>query len=177
MVVPDLYRGSGPGRGAGTEEAREAFSALSSRGALTDLGAVTNYIDGPSTQWSEPGRTGLLGVAEGGAIATAAAAQDPSLLALCLLETPLGDPLLEKLGTVDAPLLGIYAKDDDLIHDADVAAARSHHSRSEWVLYQSVARGFLDDSGGSFNLEASSDALGRMVEFYSLNLIQGAISS
>lgn len=167
-LVPDLYRGSGPGRRASAEEVAAAVGQLTDRRVLADLDGAADFLRRPGTEWADPHRLGVLGIGTGGRWAVLAAAGDPSLRAVVLAYAPLAGAL-DAVGELTVPLLGLYGKDDEEAI-ADVPEAHRRHPGSEWAMYDGVGSGFLDDAGDAYDPAAAKDAEGRLVAFFAARL-------
>ncbi len=170
VLVLDPYRGEGPGRRATAEERAAAFARLDDRRVLADLDAGLAYLRRPGTDWADPARLGMLGIGAGGRWVLRSAGEE-RVRAVAIASTPLAG--LED-ASVRAPLLGLYGRDDEAVGADEVAAAHARIPQSEWVLYDGVGGGFLDDGSDGYDPEAAEDALERLVEFYTARLAVSA---
>ncbi len=170
VLVLDPYRGGGPGRRATPEEREAAFARLEDRRVLADLDAGLAYLRRPGTEWADPARLGVLGIGAGGRWVLLGAGED-RVRAIALAYTPLAG--LDD-AVVRVPLLGLYGRDDESVSASDVEAAHARLPQSEWVLYDGVGGGFLDDGSAGYDPEAAEDALERLVEFFAARLAVSA---
>ncbi len=166
VLVVDPYRGEGPGRRATADERAAAFAKLADRRVAGDVDAALDYLRRPGTGWAAPGRLGLLGIGAGGRWALLAA-RDERVRAVALAHAPLAG--LEGVA-VGAPVLGLYGRNDETVGPEEVSAAHGRMPHSEWVLYDGVGGGFLDDGSDHYDPAAADDALERLVGFFTSRL-------
>ena len=163
VLAPDLYRGAGPGRGAPAG----AVAGIGIRRAVADLGNAVAFARG--TEWSHPGRVGVLGMGAGGPAAVLTAGERPEVRAVTLCYSPLvddGGVLPEAIASLEAPLLGLYGREDEVVDVGQVAAARERQPAAQWVIYQDAGHDFLEDGSDSYDGAAAADAIERMVRFF-----------
>jgi carboxymethylenebutenolidase len=151
-VAPDLLTGVGPG-GGGTEafasrdDVTKAVSGLARPDVLARLGAVRAHaLADPAAD----GRSAAIGFCWGGATTFAWAAAEPALdAAVVYYGTAPAEP--DALGTVRAPVLGIYGSDDARVN-ATLEATRGHITRlGKWYephVFENAGHGFLRAQGG-----------------------------
>jgi dienelactone hydrolase len=68
------------------------------------------------------------------------------------------------------PILGIYAAEDDLIDPITVDEAQHRNASGNWLLYEGVGHGFLDDGAPTYDQGSAEDAIQRLVEFFRATL-------
>lgn len=95
---------------------------------------------------------------------------------VAVLYTPLnGDehrsyPVAGQLERLAGPVLGIYAALDDTIPPESVDAAQGKNPHGQWLLYEGVGYGFVNENHPNYNELASNDALARLAAFFSAAL-------
>ena len=169
VVCPDLYLGEGI-RHDDLDSAEAAMAALSDRRGTRDLLQAFEAIDTPGLEWADSQRTVLVGLGAGGRFAVLAAGEVGDAGALVLVSARLraGDDRLEltdALAGLAAPVLGIYAADDDRIDLDEVRALRGRTPGVELAIYGGVGHGFLDEGRDDYDRQSAEDALERMVAF------------
>lgn len=181
-LAPDLYRGAAPSRSEGERAALEAALAIPEGRALADFRDLVEFITNPAGHWSSAEHGfGVVGVGAGGRLAAVASrAADAAALALCYPLLDLGPAAnategsdqpsrpgaAEALRGLTQPLLGLFGRDDELVPIDRVIEVRNSVPHAEFVVYDGVAHGFLDDSGESYDAVAFADALNRLTEFF-----------
>ncbi len=182
-VAPDLYGGTAvPDDG---EAATQAFGALPRSDVSRVLGDVGRYLEAGAHPFdTDESGFGVIGIQEGAALSVATALDFGSPLVLMapnLRELPPGvdsdlnpvpEPpgVLDRIGAVTAPLLGMIGREDELSPFADVMEARDVAPHAQWVVYDRLGHDFLDDNEPGFDQPAFADAVDRTVEFFAKNL-------
>ncbi len=172
-LAVDLYRGKGPARRATADDARAAYSALSDARALADLGDAYRFLRAPGTEWADPDRLGVFGLGIGGRLAVLSAAANPFLRAVAVAHAPLSSDegrdvqATDVVAELEAPLLGLYGKADELVDVTETSAARRLQPAAEWVIYQDAGHDFLDSASAGFDEGVAEDAVGRLIRFFS----------
>lgn len=180
VVAYDFYRGEGPSRDAAPDEVAAAYVALSDARVLADLDDVYRFLRGPGTEWADPNRLGLFGIDAGGRLAVLSALQEPSIGAVVVAYAPLMDDpgrthqAASALSELTTPLLGLHGKADEVVPVDQAMSARELNPEAEWVLYQDGHHDFLDDGAPSYDEGITSDAVDRVVAFFSRHL--GAVA-
>lgn len=140
--------------------ARRGFASVALSGGETtgDVSDLMRWIEAPGSPWADASRVG--------AIVTASASVDARSLAgarsIVLLDS---SPML---GARGRPTLGLYGADG-----ADAAEARrlaGDLPGSEWVFYADAGAGFWDPSAAGYREDAASDAVDRIIGFFSATL-------
>ena len=160
-IVVDVYRGAPPSRAAEPSEVREALVRATAAGASRAVADVIGYVRNSAGFWSnaEDGLA-VLGVGDGGSLAIdAALAADSALVLVASMLSP------DRAAALTEPFLGIVGRDDEVVSDDDIAAARAAAPHGEWVIYDGVGQDFLDDHRDGFDLNAYEDAVERIAAF------------
>ncbi len=63
-------------------------------------------------------------------------------------------------------MLGLYARDDADVPVDDAVAMRAGLPNAEFVIYDGVGAGFMDDDSPGFDFEVANDAVDRLVAFF-----------
>lgn len=153
-----------------------AYAGLSDDRVLVALDDIYGYLGAPGTEWSDGDRIGLLGLGTGGRYAALSAVAHPEVIAAAIAYAPLGGDdshphaALAALESLDIPVLGIHGRADETVDVAVVSQAREYQPRSEWVIYEDVGHGFLDDLSDSYDSAAARDAMARLITFFEREL-------
>jgi carboxymethylenebutenolidase len=176
VLAPDLYRGAGPTRGVGQEEASALMATISDDRAWGDLEAFIEYLVNPAGFWSSAERGfGLLGMGLGGRWATLAGERSSFASALGLVGPALVsgsqelDPV-DRRPVLDIPVLGLSGRDDPSAPPAAVAAFREDVPSAEWVIYDGAGADYWDDYLRSYDGEIAADTLERLIDFFAQHL-------
>ncbi len=131
--------------------------------AVADAGAFAMAND-----WAIDHHVGVVGIGSGGLPGVVFAADQPDVRAVVLVSTSLVDdpPPASSLPRLAVPVLGLYGAtepaesrpDHDLIRDA------------EFVVYEGVGAGFMDDGAEGYDVAAATDAYRRVMAFFGRNL-------
>ena len=171
VLVIDPYRGAGPATDADDDALARAYGRISDQRALTDIGEAREYLVSPDVTWADPGPSLLLGLDTGGRFALLAAAERRDVSGVVAVGAPLGGDgegrtqVLDTLGRIGVPILGLYGADDPLIPVEDVDAAQAAAPWGRFIVYEGVAHGFLDPDGPDYHPGAEADAIARMAAF------------
>jgi carboxymethylenebutenolidase len=158
-----------------------AYNSLSDAQALRVLDETHEYLSSDDITWAHTDRIGILGLDVGGRFALITAAHRPWVGASAVAYTPLtGDedrafPVADMLGHLATPLLGLYGADDDLIDPETVDEAQARNTGGQWLLYESVGHGFLDEVGPNFDAASFEDAMVRLSRFFTEHLPRAEI--
>jgi carboxymethylenebutenolidase len=158
-----------------------AYNSLSDAQALRVLDETHEYLSSDDITWAHTDRIGILGLDVGGRFALITAAHRPWVGASAVAYTPLtGDedrafPVADMLGHLATPLLGLYGADDDLIDPETVDEAQARNTGGQWLLYESVGHGFLDEVGPNFDAASFEDAIVRLSRFFTEHLPRAEI--
>lgn len=174
-IAPDLLSGRGPG-GGGTErfasrdDVVKAVRDVPAPEVVTLLDAVSRY--GRSLP-AATGKTGVIGFCWGGAQSFHYATVRPELGAAVVYYG--SSPQPEALGTVRAPVIGLYGEDDARVNSTvGPAQARMKELGQTFVThtFQGAGHGFLraQDQRDGANLAASRQAWPATIEFLKKHL-------
>lgn len=176
VIAPDLSRGTHPGIHASIEAQIASYNRLSDRRAMADVDAAIRFAVNDDAGWADPGPHGLVGIDLGGRLAIVYGAHHPEVGALTVAYAPLaGDedrdyPVAEVLGSLAMPVLGLYGDADVLVPAEGVDAAQQMNPHGQWLLYEGVGHGFLDDDAATYHGGAAADGLARIVALMSTHL-------
>jgi carboxymethylenebutenolidase len=171
-LAPDLYAGES------TEEPDEAGSmmmALQIPEVQKQLAGAADALLGKGSTEGE--KCGVVGFCMGGRLAIFGAASEPAKFSACVNFYgihPNADPPLDNLA---APVLGIFAENDEYASPAAVRALdyklnnlNKHH---EFVTYPGTQHAFFnDDRPEVFDRDAAADAWRRTIAFLKAHLTQ-----
>ena len=176
VLVPDLYRGSGPARSADREEARAALEEVPDDRALGDLAGIIDFMANPAGTWSSAELGfGILALGTGSRWAAMAAARSDLVSAFALIAPDLR-PLVAEAGEVepwiapDTPVLGLSGREDDDASEAMVAVVRQAVPQAEWVIYDGTGADYWDDYLATYDAEVVADTADRLVVFFERHL-------
>ncbi|MDX1448025.1 MAG: dienelactone hydrolase family protein [Acidimicrobiia bacterium] len=160
------------------EAALTAYHALADAEALRTIDETYDYLRSEDIDWAQTDRFGLLGLDVGGRFSLIAAAHRRWVGAAAVVSTPLtGDEerqyqVADLLRHIPVPVLGLYGMEDELVHPDSVDEAQNRNATGQWLLYENVGHGFLDEVGPEYDEAATEDAIARMVDFFTLHLPQ-----
>ncbi len=143
---------------------------------LAQLDETRRFLADDDLHWALTEPVGVLGIESGGRLALLAAALRRWVGPAAVLYAPLdGDdhrryPVAGQLERLGGPVLGIYAADDDAIPAASVDAAQGSNPHGQWLLYEGVGRGFVNENHPNYNEGAAQDALARLAAFFTAGL-------
>ena len=146
------------------DKARDLFGKLDAAKTRADFVASTRYL------LSLPegnGRVGAVGFCWGGGIVNYLATQVPELAAAVPFYG--AQPPAEEVARIKAPLLIMYAGDDDRINagwPAYEAALKANNIAFQAFKYPGVQHGFNNDTTPRFDAAAAKLAWGRTVAFF-----------
>lgn len=158
-----------------------AYNSITDGQALRVLDEAHEYLSSDDIDWAHTDRIGMLGLDVGGRFALITSAHRSWVGSLAIAYTPLtGDeqrdfPVADMLNHLATPLLGLYGTDDDLIDAASVDEAQSRNPSGQWLLYQGVGHGFLDEVGPGFDAASFEDAIVRLSDFFTRTLPRAEI--
>lgn len=166
-LVPDPYRGRGPGRGVSFEEAAAAYAALSDARLLADVAEVRAYLASPATDWADASPSALVGFDVGGRLAMLAATRRSDVATVVALGAPLGGDdervaVGDALPSVGASVLALYGGEDRHVSRADIDAAQEAAPHARFIVYEGTGHAFYDPSSPDYHPGAEADALARI---------------
>lgn len=166
VVAVDLYANDARG------DALENYHSLDDNEGIRILDEVQEYLSSDDIDWAHHDRIGLLGVEVGGRFALIQAAHRPWVGSAAVVYAPLtGDEdrryqVADMLAHLAPPVLGIYGAEDELIDPASVDEAQNRNASGNWLLYEGVGHGFLDDAAPTYDQGSAEDAIVRLVDFF-----------
>ena len=150
------------------DKARELFPKLDQTKIREDFVAAVEYLKGRP---DSTGKVGAVGFCYGGGIANMLATRVPDLAAAVPFYG--GQPRVEDVPKIKAPLLIHYAENDERINagwPAYEAALKANNVRYTAHFYPGTQHGFNNDTTPRFDAEAAKLAWQRTVEFFQANL-------
>lgn len=173
-VAPDFLTGRGVPAGPDGEPVRDsaiaAIRALDAADVQRRIDAVARYATAlPAAN----GRYGITGFCWGGSVAFQHAVHSPTVGASVVFYGP--SPAPERLGSVRAPVLGLYGENDARVNatvpPAD-SAMRALGKSFQHVTYPGAGHGFVrqQDGQNGANLAATQAAWPRTVAFFRQHL-------
>jgi carboxymethylenebutenolidase len=169
VLVIDPYRGRGPASGADDAAVARAHDAVPDQRVVMDVGEAREYLASDDTTWADAGPSLLVGVDTGGRFALLAAAARSDIAGVVAIGAPLGGDggrrlgVLDALGRIAAPILGLYGAADPLVPLEDVDAAQAAAPAARFIAYDGVGHAFLDPRSDDYHPGAEADALARVV--------------
>lgn len=143
---------------------------------LTQLDEIHRFLGDEDLRWALTDTVGMLGVGPGGRLALMAAALRGWVGPVAVLYAPLQDdghrryPAARQIERLSGPVLGIYGADDQMIPTASVDAAQHDNPSGQWLLYQGVGHGFVNENHPNYDEAAAQDALARLAGFFTAAL-------
>ncbi len=173
-VAPDFLTGRGVPNGPDGQPVRDsataAVRALNPADVQRRIDAIARYATAlPAAN----GRYGITGFCWGGSVAVQHAAHSPTVGASVVFYGT--SPASERLGSVRAPVLGLYGENDARVN-ATIAPAdsamRALGKRFEHAIYPGAGHGFVrqQDGQNGANLAATQAAWPRAVAFFRQHL-------
>lgn len=173
VLAVELYPES-PGRDP--EAGLLAYNQLTDKAGLRVLDEAHEFLSNDDIEWAHADRIGMLGLDVGGRFALMTAAHRSWVGASAVAYTPLtGDeerdfPVAEMLNHLATPVLGLYGNEDELIDPESVDEAQARNTGGQWLLYEGVGHGFLDEVGENFDAASFEDAIVRLSDFFMARL-------
>jgi carboxymethylenebutenolidase len=150
------------------DKARELFPKLDQTKIREDFVAAVEYL---KSRPDSTGKIGAVGFCYGGGIANMLATRVPDLAAAVPFYG--GQPRVEDVPKIKAPLLIHYAENDERINagwPAYEAALKASNVRYTAHFYPGTQHGFNNDTTPRFDAQAAKLAWQRTVEFFQANL-------
>jgi carboxymethylenebutenolidase len=151
---------------------REALSGLGAPDyAEWAVSALRTTLDWVAAQPGVDGRLGATGFCFGGTYAFLLASADDRVRAVAPFYGTAPSP--ERIASIQAPVLALYAEDDPALIDAlpDVRTAMAAAGvEFEDVIYPGTAHAFFNDTGSRYDAAAATDAWRRVQEFLAARL-------
>ena len=170
VVAVDLYAIDRSG------DPLEDYQSLDDAEAVRVLDETQEWLASDDIDWAHHDRIGVLGLEVGGRLAIIQAAHRPWVASAAVVYAPLtGDEarryqIADMLDHIGRPLLGLYAADDELIAAESVDEAQSRNASGNWLLYEGVGHGFLNESDDNYDQASAEDAIVRLVDFFKATL-------
>jgi carboxymethylenebutenolidase len=164
-LAPDLYHGQTT---KSPDEAGKLMMALRSDEAARDLAAAIDHlVEQPETSTK---KVGTIGFCMGGALSLFAASRNPEVGACVVFYG--GHPnITPDLGSLNAPVLGIYAGRDAFVSPAVVAALDQQLTalgkRHEFHTYPDAQHAFFNEARPEvYDAAAADDAWAKTLAFF-----------
>ena len=166
-LAPDLLsRQGGTGQFPDPAQQAAAYGRTTPQQRLADLYSSLAFIKAqPSVIWDRIGAVGFC--AGGGNVWNFALGLDELAAAVPFYGTPV--PPIDRIPTISAPVLAIYAEQDRnlTMQMAPVMTAMLQQQRTfGFVVYQGVGHAFHNDTGPNYNAEAGCDAWSRTIAWF-----------
>jgi carboxymethylenebutenolidase len=157
LAIDLLSREGGTDTFANSDQARDALREIPQEQFIADLNSGVAYLQGlPSVR---PERVGVMGFCFGGGLTWLLAVRNPEIQAAVPFYG--SAPPLEEVPNLNAPVLGIYAGNDNRINEGVPeleAALMEHQKEYEFITYPGVDHAFFNDTGERYNPQAASQA-------------------
>jgi carboxymethylenebutenolidase len=150
------------------DKARELFPKLDQTKIREDFVAAVDYL---KTRPDSTGKVGAVGFCYGGGIVNMLATRVPELAAAVPFYG--GQPRIEDVPNIKAPLLIHYAETDERINagwPAYEAALKANNVRYSAHFYPGTQHGFNNDTTPRYDVNAAKLAWQRTVDFFNKNL-------
>ena len=169
LSVDLLSRKGGTAAFADSGQARDALREIAPDDFMADLNASVDYLQTlfPVRQ----DRIGVTGFCFGGGLTWLMAVRNPKITAAAPFYG--SAPPLEEVPNLTAPVLGIYAAEDDRINAglADLEAALQQHGKDYRVItYPGAGHAFFNDTGQRYHQEAATQAWQEVLAFFDQHL-------
>ena len=169
LSVDLLSRKGGTGAFADSGQARDALRELSGPQFLEDLNASVGYLQSLSHVSAD--RIGVTGFCFGGGLTWLLAVSNPNIKAAVPFYG--SAPPLTQVPNMNAPVLAIYAEDDDRINSTKPeleAALKQNQKEYRFISYPETRHAFFNDTGGRYNPEAARQAWIEALSWFNRNL-------
>ncbi len=157
LSVDLLSRRGGTEGFADSNQARDALRGIDQEDLVDDLNASVDYLQTLSHVRTD--RIGVTGFCFGGGLTWLLSARNPEIAAAVPYYG--SAPPLDEVPNLNAPVLGIYAADDERINSGvpDLEAALQEHGKTHRVIsYPGTRHAFFNDTGQRYHQEASAAA-------------------
>ena len=157
LSVDLLSRRGGTEGFADSNQARDALRGIDQEDLVDDLNASVDYLQTLSHVRTD--RIGVTGFCFGGGLTWLLSARNPEIAAAVPYYG--SAPPLDEVPNLNAPVLGIYAADDERINSGvpDLEAALQEHGKTHRVIsYPGARHAFFNDTGQRYHQEASAAA-------------------
>ena len=157
LSVDLLSRKGGTGTFADSDQARDALREITQDEFMADLNASVDYLQTLSHVRAD--RIGVTGFCFGGGLTWLMSVRNPEIAAAVPFYG--SAPPLDEVPNLNAPVLGIYAGDDDRINSGvpELEAALQQNGKNYRVMtYPGTRHAFFNDTGQRYNQEAATSA-------------------
>lgn len=169
LAVDLLSRRGGTGAFPDSDAARDALREISQEQFLEDLSASVEYLQ--SLPHVRAKRVGAVGFCFGGSMVWLLSVRNPAIQAAAPFYG--SAPPLDEVPNLNAPVLGIYASDDDRINAGvpDLEAALMEHDKQyEFITYPGTQHAFFNDTGQRYAPEAAEQAWAQTLSWFDRHL-------
>ena len=157
LSVDLLSRKGGTGAFADSDQARDALRGIARDDFVADLNASVDYLQTLSHVRAD--RVGVTGFCFGGGLTWLLSVRNAEIAAAVPFYG--SAPLLDEVPNLSAPVLGIYAGDDERINTGipDLEAALQQNGKTYRVIsYPGTRHAFFNDTGQRYHQEAATVA-------------------
>jgi len=170
-LAPDLYHGEST---KSPDEAGKLMMALDIDQTEKDLRGAVNYLLGHKAVTSR--KVGTVGYCMGGVLSLYAATKN-SQVGACVIFYGIHPKVQPDLANLQAPVLGLYAENDDSVPPSAVreleSKLQSLGKSAEMHIYPDTDHAFFNDTRPEvYNSAAAADAWRRTVDFFRQHLRQ-----
>ena len=169
LSVDLLSRSGGTAAFADSDQARGELRRITQDELLADLNASVDYLQTHSHV--TPDRIGVTGFCFGGGMTWLVSVRNPEIAAAAPFYG--SAPPLDEVPNLRAPVLAIYAGDDDRINSGlpDLEAAMQRHGKDYRVIsFPGAKYAFFNDTGQRYDQEAATAAWREVLEFFDEHL-------
>ena len=169
LSVDLLSRKGGTQGFADSDQARSALREITQDDFLADLNASVDYLQ--TLSHVGPDRIGVTGFCFGSGMTWLLSVRNPEITAAAPFYG--SAPPLDEVANLSAPVLGIYADDDDRINSGvpELEAALQQHGKDYRVVtYPGAGHAFFNDTGQRYHEEAAAAAWQEVLGFFDEHL-------
>lgn len=169
LSVDLLSRKGGTPAFADSDQARSALREITQDQLLADLNASVDYIQ--TLSHVRPDRIGVTGFCFGGGMTWLLSVRNSKIAAAAPFYG--SAPPLDEVANLSAPVLGIYAGNDDRINSGlpDLETALQEHGKDYRVItYPGAGHAFFNDTGQRYHPEAATAAWQEVLGFFDEHL-------
>tara|TARA_A100001037_G_C15099089_1_gene613007 strand:+ start:72 stop:812 length:741 start_codon:yes stop_codon:yes gene_type:complete len=165
-LAPDLFHGSVTTE---PDEAMKLTQAMDQARAREEIDACVAYIQNSE---DSSGKVGVVGYCLGGGLSIQSACENSNISACNIYYG--GNPDLNSVQNLKAPVLGIYAENDERITSTVPELEKALNDNgivNEIIIYPNVDHAFFNDTNiPVYNKEAAESAWSKTLSFFSANL-------
>lgn len=170
FAVDLLSRRGGTGTFADTDQMRDALREIPQEQFTEDLNASVDYLQGLPHVRAD--RIGVMGFCFGGSLTWLLAARNQNIRAAVPFYG--SAPPLDEVPNLSAPVLGIYAGEDNRINAGvpDLEAALTEHQKDyRFITYPGADHAFFNDTGQRYRPEAAAMAWSQTLGWFEEHLM------